>query len=164
MPTPDPTDPNDSHLVAFEARISVGEKIEPGDWMPDEYRRQLIRMISQHAHSEMELRPTTLRPAARRRWPHSARRLPRPQRTRRQLARARHPRPPSRRPRDPERPTLRLGPHPPRRTPHRAAGRHAAGGSSRSGGELVSKAGKQNVVSVVQEGAGGSSRTSSGKR
>lgn len=37
----------------FEARIARGEKIEPGDWMPDEYRRQLIRMISQHAHSEI---------------------------------------------------------------------------------------------------------------
>ncbi|MCA9938440.1 MAG: 1,2-phenylacetyl-CoA epoxidase subunit A, partial [Anaerolineales bacterium] len=36
-----------------EARIARGEKIEPGDWMPDEYRRQLIRMISQHAHSEV---------------------------------------------------------------------------------------------------------------
>ena len=40
-------------LEAFEARIRRGEKIEPGDWMPDEYRRQLIRMISQHAHSEI---------------------------------------------------------------------------------------------------------------
>jgi ring-1,2-phenylacetyl-CoA epoxidase subunit PaaA len=37
----------------FEERIASGEKIEPGDWMPDEYRRQLIRMISQHAHSEI---------------------------------------------------------------------------------------------------------------
>lgn len=40
-------------LRAFEARIARGEKIEPGDWMPDEYRRQLVRMISQHAHSEV---------------------------------------------------------------------------------------------------------------
>ena len=40
-------------LAHFEARIDAGEKIEPGDWMPDEYRRQLIRMISQHAHSEV---------------------------------------------------------------------------------------------------------------
>jgi ring-1,2-phenylacetyl-CoA epoxidase subunit PaaA len=31
----------------------LAEKIEPGDWMPDEYRNQLIRMISQHAHSEV---------------------------------------------------------------------------------------------------------------
>jgi ring-1,2-phenylacetyl-CoA epoxidase subunit PaaA len=40
-------------LAEFEARIDRGEKIEPGDWMPDEYRQQLIRMISQHAHSEI---------------------------------------------------------------------------------------------------------------
>jgi ring-1,2-phenylacetyl-CoA epoxidase subunit PaaA len=40
-------------LREFEARIARGEKIEPGDWMPDEYRRQLVRMISQHAHSEI---------------------------------------------------------------------------------------------------------------
>lgn len=26
-------------LAEFEARITRGEKIEPGDWMPDEYRR-----------------------------------------------------------------------------------------------------------------------------
>lgn len=40
-------------LSAFEARIARGEKIEPGDWMPEAYRHQLIRMISQHAHSEV---------------------------------------------------------------------------------------------------------------
>jgi len=40
-------------LEDFEARIARGEQIEPGDWMPDRYRRQLIRMISQHAHSEV---------------------------------------------------------------------------------------------------------------
>jgi ring-1,2-phenylacetyl-CoA epoxidase subunit PaaA len=40
-------------LLEFENRIARGEKIEPGDWMPDEYRRQLVRMISQHAHSEI---------------------------------------------------------------------------------------------------------------
>ncbi|MBI5669694.1 MAG: 1,2-phenylacetyl-CoA epoxidase subunit A [Chloroflexi bacterium] len=44
---------DDNRLREFEARIARGEKIEPGDWMPDEYRRQLIRMISQHAHSEI---------------------------------------------------------------------------------------------------------------
>jgi ring-1,2-phenylacetyl-CoA epoxidase subunit PaaA len=44
---------DDQRLQEFEARITRGEKIEPGDWMPDEYRRQLIRMISQHAHSEI---------------------------------------------------------------------------------------------------------------
>ncbi len=40
-------------LEEFEARIARGDVIEPGDWMPAEYRRQLIRMISQHAHSEI---------------------------------------------------------------------------------------------------------------
>jgi ring-1,2-phenylacetyl-CoA epoxidase subunit PaaA len=37
----------------FQARIDDGEKIEPKDWMPAAYRRQLIRMMSQHAHSEV---------------------------------------------------------------------------------------------------------------
>ncbi|AWR87258.1 1,2-phenylacetyl-CoA epoxidase subunit PaaA [Meiothermus taiwanensis] len=49
-----PSDPDyNERLREFEARIARGEKIEPGDWMPEEYRRQLIRMISQHAHSEV---------------------------------------------------------------------------------------------------------------
>src|SRR5512135_2591187 len=44
---------NEDKLTQFEGRIARGEKIEPGDWMPEEYRKQLIRMISQHAHSEV---------------------------------------------------------------------------------------------------------------
>lgn len=40
-------------LAEFEDRIARGEKIEPGDWMPEAYRKQLIRMISQHGHSEV---------------------------------------------------------------------------------------------------------------
>ncbi len=40
-------------LAEFEARIARGEKIEPGDWMPKLYRKQLTRMIEQHAHSEI---------------------------------------------------------------------------------------------------------------
>jgi ring-1,2-phenylacetyl-CoA epoxidase subunit PaaA len=43
----------DEKHAAFEARVGRGEKVEPGDWMPDEYRKNLIRMISQHAHSEI---------------------------------------------------------------------------------------------------------------
>jgi ring-1,2-phenylacetyl-CoA epoxidase subunit PaaA len=39
--------------AAFEARIASGESIEPKDWMPERYRKQLIRMMSQHAHSEI---------------------------------------------------------------------------------------------------------------
>lgn len=37
----------------FMARIDQGEKIEPKDWMPDGYRKTLIRQIGQHAHSEV---------------------------------------------------------------------------------------------------------------
>lgn len=48
------TDGEDPKLLAeFEARIARGEKIEPKDWMPQQYRKQLIRMIEQHAHSEI---------------------------------------------------------------------------------------------------------------
>jgi ring-1,2-phenylacetyl-CoA epoxidase subunit PaaA len=42
-----------ARTAAFEARIARGEVIEPKDWMPDRYRRQLVRMMSQHAHSEI---------------------------------------------------------------------------------------------------------------
>jgi ring-1,2-phenylacetyl-CoA epoxidase subunit PaaA len=38
---------------AFQRQIDADETIEPRDWMPDRYRKQLIRMISQHAHSEV---------------------------------------------------------------------------------------------------------------
>ena len=38
---------------AFQERIDAGVKIEPKDWMPEGYRKTLIRQISQHAHSEI---------------------------------------------------------------------------------------------------------------
>lgn len=38
---------------AFQARIDAGIQIEPKDWMPDGYRKTLVRQISQHAHSEI---------------------------------------------------------------------------------------------------------------
>src|SRR5947199_2052796 len=38
---------------AFEQRVAAEEKVEPNDWMPDAYRRTLVRQISQHAHSEI---------------------------------------------------------------------------------------------------------------
>src|SRR3978361_2458138 len=37
----------------FEATLSAERRIEPRDWMPDGYRRTLVRQISQHAHSEI---------------------------------------------------------------------------------------------------------------
>ncbi len=40
-------------LTQFEERINAGEVIEPKDRMPERYRKQLIRMMSQHAHSEI---------------------------------------------------------------------------------------------------------------
>ncbi|MAZ37375.1 MAG: 1,2-phenylacetyl-CoA epoxidase subunit A [Crocinitomicaceae bacterium] len=42
-----------NRLEAFQAKIDREEKIEPKDWMPDDYRKHLIRQISQHAHSEV---------------------------------------------------------------------------------------------------------------
>ena len=48
VPAEDP-----AQVAAFEARIAAGESIEPKDWMPDRYRKQLTRMMSQHAHSEI---------------------------------------------------------------------------------------------------------------
>jgi ring-1,2-phenylacetyl-CoA epoxidase subunit PaaA len=38
---------------AFQDRIDRGEKIEPKEWMPEGYRKTLIRQIGQHAHSEI---------------------------------------------------------------------------------------------------------------
>jgi ring-1,2-phenylacetyl-CoA epoxidase subunit PaaA len=40
-------------LARFEARVAAEDKIEPDDWMPEAYRRTLVRQISQHAHSEI---------------------------------------------------------------------------------------------------------------
>lgn len=37
----------------FDERIDAGEFIEAKDWMPDNYRKTLLRQISQHAHSEI---------------------------------------------------------------------------------------------------------------
>ena len=40
-------------LARFQAKIDAEDKIEPNDWMPESYRRTLVRQISQHAHSEI---------------------------------------------------------------------------------------------------------------
>jgi len=42
-----------AQLEAFQKRIDAEEKIEAKDWMPEAYRRTLVRQISQHAHSEI---------------------------------------------------------------------------------------------------------------
>lgn len=37
----------------FQAYVDAENKVEPKDWMPEKYRKTLIRQISQHAHSEV---------------------------------------------------------------------------------------------------------------
>jgi ring-1,2-phenylacetyl-CoA epoxidase subunit PaaA len=37
----------------FQAHVEADDRIEPRDWMPDGYRKTLIRQIAQHAHSEI---------------------------------------------------------------------------------------------------------------
>jgi ring-1,2-phenylacetyl-CoA epoxidase subunit PaaA len=37
----------------FDQKLAEEIRIEPRDWMPDAYRKTLIRQISQHAHSEI---------------------------------------------------------------------------------------------------------------
>ena len=49
-----PLEQGDSDLERrFQARIDSDDKIEPKDWMPEGYRKTLVRQISQHAHSEV---------------------------------------------------------------------------------------------------------------
>ncbi len=43
----------DPEEAAFQALIDSDQRIEPRDWMPDGYRKSLIRQIAQHAHSEI---------------------------------------------------------------------------------------------------------------
>jgi ring-1,2-phenylacetyl-CoA epoxidase subunit PaaA len=52
---PDPATPRDeaAELARFQARIDAEDKIEPRDFMPEAYRKTLVRQISQHAHSEI---------------------------------------------------------------------------------------------------------------
>ena len=44
---------NEEYLQHFQDKIDQEIRIEPKDWMPDDYRKMLIRQISQHAHSEI---------------------------------------------------------------------------------------------------------------
>ena len=44
---------NTKNQIEFDKRIAAEQKIEPTDWMPDDYRKNLIRQMSQHAHSEV---------------------------------------------------------------------------------------------------------------
>ena len=51
--TSEPPPDTNPEAIRFQARIDAEERIEPNDWMPDAYRRTLVRQISQHAHSEV---------------------------------------------------------------------------------------------------------------
>ena len=51
-PAERPPEP-EAQLQRFHERVDAEEKVEPNDWMPEAYRRTLIRQISQHAHSEI---------------------------------------------------------------------------------------------------------------
>jgi ring-1,2-phenylacetyl-CoA epoxidase subunit PaaA len=42
-----------AELQAFEELVDADQRVEPRDWMPDAYRKTLIRQIAQHAHSEI---------------------------------------------------------------------------------------------------------------
>ena len=57
-PVPYAIDPDSAATVSVEEQqfndlIAADSRIEPRDWMPDGYRKTLIRQISQHAHSEI---------------------------------------------------------------------------------------------------------------
>jgi ring-1,2-phenylacetyl-CoA epoxidase subunit PaaA len=43
----------DPREAQFQERVDADRKIEPRDWMPEAYRKTLVRQISQHAHSEI---------------------------------------------------------------------------------------------------------------
>ena len=42
-----------AEMAAFDALIAADQRVEPSDWMPEAYRKTLVRQISQHAHSEI---------------------------------------------------------------------------------------------------------------
>jgi len=48
-PTPDPS----AGPAHFQNLLDADQKVEPKDWMPEDYRKTLIRQIAQHAHSEI---------------------------------------------------------------------------------------------------------------
>jgi ring-1,2-phenylacetyl-CoA epoxidase subunit PaaA len=45
--------PEQARARAFEELVDADQRVEPRDWMPEAYRKTLIRQIAQHAHSEI---------------------------------------------------------------------------------------------------------------
>ena len=52
-PAPEGADPTAALHAHFDATIAADHRIEPRDWMPEGYRKTLIRQVAQHAHSEI---------------------------------------------------------------------------------------------------------------
>jgi len=50
---PDSGDAEAQRAAEFDAWVAEGGRVEPTDWMPDDYRATLVRQIAQHAHSEI---------------------------------------------------------------------------------------------------------------
>ena len=44
---------HDERYELFEQHVTSGGKVEAGDWMPDEYRTQVLRFVEMHANSEL---------------------------------------------------------------------------------------------------------------
>ncbi|MBF6612852.1 MAG: 1,2-phenylacetyl-CoA epoxidase subunit A [Chloroflexi bacterium] len=42
-----------NHIEEFTAFVQKGGKVEPGDWMPDEYRKAVLKFVEMHANSEL---------------------------------------------------------------------------------------------------------------
>jgi len=53
VPAPPRAEPTSPEHERFDDLVANEQRIEPSDWMPDAYRKTLIRQISQHAHSEI---------------------------------------------------------------------------------------------------------------
>ena len=47
------THSSSDNQARFDELIEQQQKIEPRDWMPEAYRKTMIRQIAQHAHSEI---------------------------------------------------------------------------------------------------------------
>jgi len=45
--------PHDERFALFERHVTGGGKVEATDWMPDEYRTQVLRFVEMHANSEL---------------------------------------------------------------------------------------------------------------
>ena len=50
-PTPEPDIP--ALERQFDETVERDRRIEPRDWMPEAYRKSMVRQIAQHAHSEI---------------------------------------------------------------------------------------------------------------